>query len=157
MGSDGALCRCRNSFLAAHLSNKLIRPIITSTLNPMGGKDLTQHSNHQPFYSKPCPDFVHGFSGNDIHDLVVSLIVPHTGTKLIQALAREVDELTTVVVERAGEVSRNPGNRRAREELDTLRRQWASKVQELTQVIDDIIDPEDFMAQSGLCMCRRVM
>ena len=89
---------------------------------------------------------MHGFSVNNIHDLVV----PLTGTQLIQALAKEVDELTTVVVERAEQVSRNPGNRRAREELDTLRRQWASKVQELTQVIDDIIDPEDFMAKSGM-------
>lgn len=89
---------------------------------------------------------MHGFGINEIHDLVVFA----TGTKLIKDLAREVDELTTVVVGRAEQVSRNPGNRRAREELDTLRQQWASKVQELTQVIDDIIDPEDFFHQSGM-------
>lgn len=53
------------------------------------------------------------------------------------------------MVARAERVSKNPGDRRAKEELDTLRQEWASKVQELTQVIDDIIDPEDFMARSG--------
>lgn len=54
-----------------------------------------------------------------------------------------------MVVERAERVSKNPQDRQAKAELDALRRKWASKVQELTQVIDDIIDPEDFMAQSG--------
>ncbi len=56
-----------------------------------------------------------------------------------------------MVVERAERVSRNPGDRQAKDELDKLRHEWASKVQELTRVIDDIIDPEDFMQQSGGC------
>ncbi len=64
-------------------------------------------------------------------------------------MANAIDELTSVVVERAERVSKNPQDRQAKAELDALRRKWASKVQELTQVIDDIIDPEDFMAQSG--------
>ena len=64
-------------------------------------------------------------------------------------MANDVDELTARIVRKAERVGRNPGDRREREELDALRRKWASKVQELTQVIDDIIDPEDFMAQSG--------
>ena len=55
------------------------------------------------------------------------------------------------MVESAERVSRNPGDRRAKEELDRLRHDWARKVQELTAVIDDIIDPEDFMLQSGGC------
>ena len=62
-----------------------------------------------------------------------------------------MDDLTSVVVEKAERVSRNPGDRRAKEELDALRQKWAGKVQELTKVIDDIIDPEDFMQQSGGC------
>ena len=57
-----------------------------------------------------------------------------------------------MVVEKAERVSRSPGDRQAKEELDALRHQWASKVQELTRVIDDIIDPEDFMVQSGGCV-----
>lgn len=75
----------------------------------------------------------------------------HAGIRLIKDLANAIDELTSVVVEKAERVNKNPGDRRAKEELDVLRRKWASKVQELTQVIDDIIDPEDFMAQSGGC------
>lgn len=57
--------------------------------------------------------------------------------------------LTSEVVERAERVSRHPGDRKAKEELDKLRQDWARKVQELTKVIDDIIDPEDFILQSG--------
>lgn len=76
------------------------------------------------------------------------------GIKLIKDLADAIDELTYVVVERAEKVSRNPADRKAKEELNALRRKWASKVQELTRVIDDIIDPEDFMAQSGIYSCQ---
>ena len=86
-----------------------------------------------------------------------SLFYMHSGIKLIKDLANAIDELTSVVVEKAERVSKNPGDRQAKEELDTLRRKWASKVQELTQVIDDIIDPEDFMAQSGGCGVGVVM
>lgn len=71
------------------------------------------------------------------------------GINLIKDLANEIDGLTTSVVEKALNVSSNPGDQQLKEELDALRQEWAGKVQELTRVIDDIIDPEDFMAQSG--------
>lgn len=71
------------------------------------------------------------------------------GIKLIKELADAIEELTYQVVEKAEKVSKNQADRRAKEELDILRRKWTSKVQELTSVIDDIIDPEDFMAKSG--------
>ena len=80
-----------------------------------------------------------------MHFLCPSLL----GIKLIKDLADAIDELTYVVVNRAEMVSKNPADKKAKEELNVLRRKWASKVQELTRVIDDIIDPEDFMAQSG--------
>ena len=74
------------------------------------------------------------------------------GIKLIKDLADAIDELTYVVVERAEKASRNPADKEAKEELNELRKKWASKVQELTRVLDDIIDPEDFMAQSGIAL-----
>ncbi len=71
------------------------------------------------------------------------------GIQKIKELADGVDELTSRVVEKAEMVSKNPQDKRAKEELDLLRHKWANQVRELTRVIDDIIDPEDFMAQSG--------
>ena len=67
----------------------------------------------------------------------------------IRALASSIDELTSIIVGKAGKVSKNPRDKQAKEELDSLQQEWVSKVQELIHVIDDIIDPEDFMFQSG--------
>ena len=72
-----------------------------------------------------------------------------TGIQKIKDLADEVDQLTPRVVAAALDVKKTPSNRGTRQHLDSLRREWAGKVQELTGAIDDIIDPEDFMAVSG--------
>ena len=72
-----------------------------------------------------------------------------TGVQKIKDLADEVDQLTPRVVAAALDVKKTPSNRGTRQHLDSLRREWAGKVQELTGAIDDIIDPEDFMAVSG--------
>ncbi len=69
--------------------------------------------------------------------------------KQIQELAGKVDKLTTRVADKAHEVSSNPGQRN-REELDSLRQEWSSNVHKLKRVIDDIIDPEDFISLSGI-------
>ena len=69
----------------------------------------------------------------------------------IKVLADSVDRLTPRVVESAMKVRKEPANKDAREQLDRVRREWAGKVQQLTGAIDDIIDPEDFMAVSGIC------
>ena len=103
-----------------------------------------------------------GLAHNEIHNFLNAIIdvwppvvcmclcvCVHAGIKLIKDLANEVDELTSLVVEKAEQVGRSPGDKHAKEQLDALRRKWAGKVQKLTQVIDDIIDPEDFMMQSG--------
>ena len=37
----------------------------------------------------------------------------------------------------------------AKARLDSARREWAEKVQQLTAATDDIVDPEDFLAVSG--------
>lgn len=79
----------------------------------------------------------------------VIIVLSHTGIKQIKDLASSVDKLTSTVVEKAEDVSRNTQDIRAQRELDTLRRKWASEVKQLTQIIDDIIDPSDFMAKSG--------
>ena len=55
------------------------------------------------------------------------------------------------VVEAALAVRKAPGDVTAKSRLDAARKDWAEKVQQLTTAIDDIIDPEDFMAVSGLC------
>ena len=61
------------------------------------------------------------------------------------------------MVAAALDVRKTPSNRGTRQHLDSLRREWAGKVQELTGAIDDVIDPEDFMAVSGegvmVCVC----
>lgn len=74
---------------------------------------------------------------------------PHAGVSLIKDLADEVDSMTSDVVSAALDVHRTPGSKEAREKLDSLRQSWASKVQELTTAIDDVIDPEDFVTISG--------
>ena len=71
------------------------------------------------------------------------------GVTLIKDLANEVDGMTAKVVDAALNVRKTPGSREAREKLDSLRKSWASKVQELTGAIDDVIDPEDFVTISG--------
>lgn len=68
---------------------------------------------------------------------------------LIKDFADEVDTLTSQVVAAALNVRKTPGNRDARDKLDSLRHSWASKVQDLTGAIDDVIDPEDFVTISG--------
>lgn len=73
----------------------------------------------------------------------------HAGVSLIKDLADEVDSMTSDVVSAALDVRRTPGSKEAREKLDSLRQSWASKVQELTTAIDDVIDPEDFVTISG--------
>ncbi len=57
--------------------------------------------------------------------------------------------MTSDVVSAALDVRRTPGSKEAREKLDSMRQSWASKVQELTTAIDDVIDPEDFVTISG--------
>ncbi len=69
---------------------------------------------------------------------------------MIKVLANSVDKLTPRVVDAALGVRKDPTNQMAHEQLDSVRREWADKVQELTSAIDDIIDPEDFMAVSGI-------
>lgn len=71
------------------------------------------------------------------------------GVTLIKDLADEVDNMTSEVVIAALDVQKNPGSKEAREKLDTLRQAWASKAQELTGAVDDVIDPEDFVTISG--------
>lgn len=73
----------------------------------------------------------------------------YTGVKTIKVLANSVDKLTPRVVEAVLEVRKDPTNQLAHNELDAVRQEWAGKVKELTGAIDDIIDPEDFMAVSG--------
>lgn len=68
---------------------------------------------------------------------------------MIKELANEIDKMTPQVVDAALAVRKETSNRSAQEHLNTLRREWAGKVQQLTRAIDDIIDPEDFMAVSG--------
>jgi len=67
----------------------------------------------------------------------------------IEDLAKRVDKLTTQVADKAMEVSSNPGPRN-RAELDNLRQKWTTNTHRLKRVIDDIIDPEDFIALSGI-------
>ena len=69
--------------------------------------------------------------------------------KEIQELASKVDKLTTQVADKAMEVSSNPGPRNRRE-LDALRQEWTANTHKLKRVIDDIVDPEDFIALSGM-------
>ena len=71
------------------------------------------------------------------------------GVQLITELASQVDEVMPRVVEAALAVKRSPGDATAKSRLDAARVEWAQKVQQLTAAIDDIIDPEDFMAVSG--------
>ncbi len=73
-----------------------------------------------------------------------------TGVQTIKVLANRVDKLTPRVVEAVLEVRGDQTNQIAREQLEIVRREWAEKVKELTGAIDDIIDPEDFMAVSGI-------
>lgn len=73
----------------------------------------------------------------------------HAGVQLIQNLAEEVDQLTSQVVAAAIEVRKDPDNTAARQKLDSLRKEWSQKVQQLTGAIDDVINPEDFTAVSG--------
>lgn len=54
------------------------------------------------------------------------------------------------VVEAAIALKKAPGDTTATSRLDAARKEWANKVQQLTAAIDDIIDPEDFMAVSGV-------
>ena len=68
---------------------------------------------------------------------------------MIKVLADSVDKLTPRVVKAAMSVRRDPTDRQSQKQLDSVRREWAEKVQQLTAAIDDIIDPEDFMAVSG--------
>lgn len=72
-----------------------------------------------------------------------------TGVQTIKVLASEVDKLTPKVVMAAVAVNHEPRNKTAKDQLDTLKYEWGAKVQQLTSAIDDIIDPEDFMAISG--------
>jgi len=68
---------------------------------------------------------------------------------MIKVLADNVDKLTPRVVEAAVKARKEPTNPASQEQLESVRRDWAEKVQQLTSAIDDIIDPEDFMAVSG--------
>ena len=73
----------------------------------------------------------------------------YIGVQLITELASQVDEVMPRVVEAALALKRSPGDPTAKSRLDAARMEWAQKVQQLTAAIDDIIDPEDFMAVSG--------
>ena len=86
-----------------------------------------------------------------LYSLPPPLSLPLLGVQLIRDLAEQIDYLTPQVVKAAVDVKREPTNRDVRQRLDTLRKEWAGKVQQLTGAIDDIIDPEDFMAVSGEC------
>lgn len=64
-------------------------------------------------------------------------------------MAGAIEELTSNVVDKAEEIGRNPGNKKSKEELNHLRQEWSRKVQELTRILDYVIDPEEFMSLSG--------
>ena len=73
----------------------------------------------------------------------------YTGVQLINELANQVDEVIPKVVEAARAVKKAPNDATAKDRLETARKEWADKVQQLTAATDDIIDPEDFIAVSG--------
>lgn len=141
--------RKRNSFGAAHVSHCCYdNTLITSTLNQ---KDHVCQAGAAGFIVNTLTLYC-GFQGTRYeYYLPVAHLGPPTGAQVVQQLAREVDGLTPRVVEAALAVRTDPGNREAQERLDALRKDWADRVQLLTEAIDDIIDLEDFLAVSGGC------
>lgn len=87
------------------------------------------------------------------------------GVQIIRVTASELDKLTPQIVSAAVAVRRNTEDSAAREHLEMLRKEWASKVQLLTTAIDEITDKGDFMAAAGwdvvesvvIAMERRVL
>ena len=71
------------------------------------------------------------------------------GVHVIRVTASEIDKLTPQIVSAAVAVRRNTEDLAAREHLEMLRKEWASKVQLLTATIDEITDKGDFMAEAG--------
>ena len=71
--------------------------------------------------------------------------------QVITELAGQVDQLTPHVIQAALRVKSSAGDLEAKVQLDSSRSEWAQRVQQLTAAIDDIIDPEDFLAVSGVC------
>ena len=53
------------------------------------------------------------------------------------------------VLEAAVAVKASPAEMEAKLKFDACRKEWTDRVKQLTAAIDDIIDPEDFMAVSG--------
>lgn len=83
-------------------------------------------------------------------NIVMDYLTMHLlGVQLITELAGQVDQVMPQVVEAAIALKKAPGDVTATSKLDAARKEWAKKVQQLTAAIDDIIDPEDFMAVSG--------
>ena len=70
--------------------------------------------------------------------------------RVIQSTAAELDKLTPQIVSAAVATRRNPDDAVAKDHLELLRREWASKVQLLTGSLDEITDKGHFMAASGI-------
>ncbi|XP_065837557.1 uncharacterized protein [Oscarella lobularis] len=68
--------------------------------------------------------------------------------RVIQSTAAELDKLTPQIVSAAVATRRNPDDAVAKDHLELLRREWASKVQLLTGSLDEITDKGHFMAAS---------
>ena len=158
-GSGGSLCRIVvTKCVAAHLTHSFECPHQSSsplrTLEREGSEITTRVG---PLYTITRLVVFVGFNkecdhNNEYHQPTTPALkinVPPTGVSLIKDLADEVDGMTSEVVSAALDVRRTPGSKEAREKLDSLRQSWASKVQELTAAIDDVIDPEDFVTISG--------
>lgn len=76
--------------------------------------------------------------------------MPSAGVHIIKAISAELEKMAPVIVASACAVRQNPFDPTAVERLGLLRREWANRLQILTDAVDDVTDIKDLMETTGL-------
>ena len=86
--------------------------------------------------------------------LIKTVIIVILGSKRIKRLTSQLDDLTKKVTSAATRIRNNPHDTGAGQHLNELRKEWQTKVKELTAAIDEIINVTDFTAATGKILLK---
>lgn len=100
-------------------------------------------------YSKHVTEPIVGRTSSKAMNTVYTNTSSFLGSKRIKRLTSQLDELTKKVTTAAITARKNPLDSEAEQHLNDLRKEWQSKVKELTAAIDEIINVTNFTAATG--------
>jgi catenin alpha len=92
-----------------------------------------------------------------VANLACSMSGNEDGVKMVRYAAAQIENLCPQVINAARILAARPRSKVAQENMDVFRDAWENQVRILTEAVDDITTIDDFLAVSGMVLCRAVI